>query len=184
MAGDSNSFTGNASGAGDDIINAGTGIDDLRGDSQGPSNVSGDGGDDTLDLGPDGGAFAIGDHNTFNAGSTATGAGNDRITGGSTSEPFLIGDSSADNVTDAGSDVIEGRNGNDTLFGDNVDVEATGTVGTAGGADVLFGGNGGDVLRAGPVNDLLNGGPQSDDCDGEAGNGDVAVQCETVNGIP
>ena len=113
------------------------GADDLRSDSQAPSYVSGAGGHDVLDLGADGGLFAIGDHNTFEAGSTAVGAGNDRIIGGAPNEPFLIG--------------------NDTLIGDNVNTNGTATVAAMGGMDRLFGGNAGDALRAGPANDFPDG---------------------------
>jgi hypothetical protein len=66
----------------------------------------------------------------------------------------------------------------------NVNTDGTATVGSAGGMDRLFGGNGGDALRAGPANDFLDGGLQTDDCDGEAGNGDVAVRCESLTGMP
>ena len=93
--------------------------------------VSGDGGDDVIDLGPDGGLFAAGDHNTDQPGVSVTGAGNDEITGGPRSE-FLIGDSFADVPSDAGDDEIEGGGGADFIFGDNTDFFGTGSIFTRG----------------------------------------------------
>ncbi|MGW6897582.1 hypothetical protein [Streptomyces sp. NBC_01727] len=181
---DSDSVTGQASGAGDDRVPLGEGnLDRAVGDSNAPSVVSGRGGDDVLDLGAYGGLFAIGDHGTFAVGATATGAGDDKIIGGTAGERFLVGDSLADNATAAGDDEIRGRGGDDTLFGDNVNVSATAPVGTAGGDDRLRGGTGNDTLRAGPADDFLDGGPQNDHCDGEAGT-DSAVRCETVVNVP
>jgi Ca2+-binding RTX toxin-like protein len=168
LIGDSAAFAGEAVGAGNDVLLGGRGDDFLRGDSEADSKASGDGGDDVLDVGPDGGA-AIGDHNTFDPGSTAIGAGNDKIKGGAAGEQFLVGDSSADNVTDAGNDAIQAGGGNDKLFGDNVGTAfPIATTGTIGGNDVLDADNGVDLLKGGPANDSLNGGPGSpDDCDGD-----------------
>jgi Ca2+-binding RTX toxin-like protein len=185
LVGDANAFTGAAAGAGDDVLRGGAGNDFLRGDSESPSQASGSGGADILDVGPDGGA-AVGDHNTGAPGSSATGAGDDRIIGGSANEQFLVGDSSADNVTDAGNDAIDGEGGTDSLFGDNIGAQVLQTVGTVGGADELRGGDADDTLRAGPGDDSLDGGRHTtaDDCDGEAGAGDKAKRCEVVAGIP
>ncbi|MBT2469917.1 hypothetical protein J7E97_19045 [Streptomyces sp. ISL-66] len=158
----------------------------LVGDSEAARDAKGSGGDDLSDLGPDGGFAAVGDHNIIDpAGGSATGAGNDRVIGGSADE-VLIGDSAVVDatVTSAGRDLIEGHGGNDTLFGDNTNFDATETAGTAGAKDRLKGGYGDDTLRAGPGDDHLDGGPQTDDCDGEAGDGDTALRCEMVNGIP
>ena len=135
-------------------------------------------------MGPDGVLFfAVGDHNTFTPGKTATGAGDDKIFGGSADE-VLIGESSADTVMDAGADVISGRGGSDQLFGDNVNFDATETIGTMGGDDNLNGDVGDDTLRAGPANDALDGGANTDDCDGEAGTDDTAKRCEALAGVP
>ncbi|MCZ0985090.1 hypothetical protein O1M54_04110 [Streptomyces diastatochromogenes] len=57
-------------------------------------------------------------------------------------------------------------------------------MGTAGGDDLLFGGDGADTLKAGPRNDFLDGGSGAPDtCDGETGI-DIAIRCESVHGIP
>ncbi|TMR20763.1 calcium-binding protein [Nonomuraea turkmeniaca] len=186
LVGDSGSTVGDAAGAGDDIILGGPGLELLIGDSNAAQNASGNGGDDLLDVGADGGFAAIGDHNINDpAGGRAIGSGNDRIIGGS-ADDFLVGDSAVVDatVTSAGRDVISGRAGNDSLFGDNTDFNVTMTVGTAGGNDLLDGGDGIDTLRAGPHNDYLDGGPDApDDCDGEAGV-DIAARCEIVSNVP
>jgi Ca2+-binding RTX toxin-like protein len=97
----------------------------------------------------------------------------------------LVGDNlSAGAVTSAGHDAVDGGDGNDRLFGDNVDTTRSATFGSAGGNDVLDAGDGADFLRAGPRNDFLDGGLGSpDDCDGEAGT-DSASGCEIVAGVP
>jgi Ca2+-binding RTX toxin-like protein len=187
MLGDSTSNVGSATGAGDDVIMGEAGIDVAAGDSQAAVNAHGSGGDDLINLGADGGDFALGDHNIFEpvTGGRATGAGNDEIFGGAAGE-ILTGDSSVVDftVTAAGNDHIIGAGGNDTLLGDNGDFEATTSVGTAGGNDELDAGDGIDKLRAGPANDHLDGGDGSpDDCDGEAGT-DEAERCEILAGIP
>ncbi|MGW8367007.1 calcium-binding protein, partial [Streptomyces wedmorensis] len=146
----------------------------------------GAGGDDLIDLGTDGGFFALGDHNINDpAGGPATGAGHDRILGG-TGDELLVGDSSVGStpVTAAGHDTLEGRGGADTLFGDNVNFDADTTVGSAGGHDVLRGGEADDRILAGPGNDRLDGGAATDHCDGQTGPFDSATQCETVVGVP
>lgn len=181
LVGDSGSTVGDASGAGDDKILGGPGSELLVGDSNAAEDASGDGGNDFLDVGADGGFAALGDHNINDpAGGSATGSGSDRIIGGR-ADDLLVGDSAVVDATttDADNDVIKGRGGNDTLFGDNVNFDADRTVGTAGGRDRLRGGAGDDTLRAGPANDRLDGGRDTDDCDGEAGH-DIAVRCETV----
>jgi Ca2+-binding RTX toxin-like protein len=86
-------------------------------------------------------------------------------------------------VADAGDDRVFGRGGNDTLFGDNVNVEGSATVGTVGGDDRLEGETGDDTLFAGPANDSLDGGANTDSCDGEDGI-DIFLKCETVFGSP
>lgn len=195
MVGDSSSATADATGAGNDVLLGGSGIDAAVGDSQAPGNAIGSGGNDILDLGADGGFIAIGDHNIFDPeGGTGIGAGNDQIIGGSmgaSRNEELIGDSSVPDGTtntSAGHDVIIANAGDDRLFGDNAgfdaDFNTTGSVGTAGGNDVLDGGEGVDTLRAGPRNDSLDGGDGApDDCDGEAGT-DTATRCEVVNNVP
>ncbi|WP_425574719.1 calcium-binding protein, partial [Nonomuraea africana] len=168
------------------LLLGGPGSEILIGDSNAAQNASGNGGNDLLDLGTDGGFAAIGDHNINDpAGGRATGSGRDRIIGGS-ADDFLVGDSAVVDatVTSASHDVISGRGGNDALFGDNTDFDVTASVGTAGGNDLLDGGDGIDTLRAGPRNDFLDGGPGTpDDCDGEAGI-DAATRCEIVSNVP
>jgi Ca2+-binding RTX toxin-like protein len=166
------------------VLLGGSGIEFIVGDSNGVTAAHGSGGNDLIDLGADGGFGAVGDHNTFEPGSTAAGAGSDRIRGGSASEQLLIGDSSADNVTEAGDDEIEGRGGDDLLFGDNIKTVELTTNGTIGGEDQLDGNAGNDTLRAGPANDSLDGDGGTDDCDGEAGSEDRASHCELLAGIP
>ncbi|WP_328885613.1 calcium-binding protein [Streptomyces sp. NBC_00316] len=180
-------FQGSATRAGDDVLRSGPGTaESIIGDSEGIDGAHGSGGDDIIDLGADGGIFAIGDHNIGDpAGGQATGAGNDRITGGA-ADDLLFGDSSVGDAsrTFAGKDVIDGRGGDDRLFGDNVNCDGDASVGTAGGRDVLHGDTGDDAIFAGPANDLLDGGANTDSCDGEAGNHDVAVRCESVTNVP
>jgi Ca2+-binding RTX toxin-like protein len=176
-----------ATGAGNDRIDGGEGLDAIVGDSNGcfkgprKCTVSGDGGNDVLDLGNDGGFFAFGDHFNVRAGNV-TGAGNDAITGGSSNE-LLVGDSSNGPGNDAGNDRLVGNGGNDLLFGDNVNLDSNATVGPAGGNDVLDGGVGDDTLKAGPRNDSLDGGPNTDDCDGER-DIDTTSNCETTADVP
>jgi hypothetical protein len=183
MIGDSHSTgaVGDVVGAGNDVLRGESGLDLLVGDSEG-RNASGSGGNDFLDLGADGGFFAVGDHGTFG---NATGAGNDVIVGGSAGEA-LVGDNSpgfGQAATGAGNDKIVGNGGDDILFGDSSADIAT-TLGPDGGNDFLDGGEGVDALLAGPANDSLDGGPGSPDfCDGEAGV-DTATHCEAVAGIP
>lgn len=183
MTGDSFARIGSATGAGDDSISGGLGADGAFGDSNGcrlvaaGCTVSGDGGDDVIDLGPDSGLFAAGDHNTDQPGVSVTGAGNDEITGGPRSE-FLIGDSFADVPSDAGDDEIEGGGGADFIFGDNTDFFGTGSIFTVGGEDELDGDAGNDFLRGGPADDELDGGADIDDCAGEGGN-DSIEGCES-----
>jgi RTX calcium-binding nonapeptide repeat (4 copies) len=167
------------SGAGNDSLQGGLGIDGLIGDSEGVA-ASGDGGNDVLDLGLDGGAYAIGDHAA--PGST-NGAGNDRIEGGSAGD-LLIGDSIAGSANAAGNDTLRGRGGDDLLLGDNVDFFTLATIGTTGGNDSLDGGDGADALIAGPANDSLDGGSGVPDfCNGEAGT-DNGANCEVLVGVP
>jgi RTX calcium-binding nonapeptide repeat (4 copies) len=189
VTGDSLAFVGDAAGAGDDVVDTGPGaFDNVVGDSNAAGTASGDNGYDTPNLGVDGGFLVVGDHNNRRLPPSrccAIGAGDDRITGGSTND-LLIGDNSATGpTTDAGDDLLRGRDGNDGLFGDNADFNASGTfsTGVVGGEDRLDGDAGDDTLRAGPDDDRLDGGLDTDDCDGEAGT-DAAVACEIVAGVP
>ena len=87
-------------------------------------------------------------------------------------------------VTVAGADAIEGRGGDDTIFGDNVNFDGDTSVGTAGGGDSIEGGAGADTIKAGPGADWLDGGAGSpDNCNGQAG-ADAAQGCETLTSVP
>ncbi len=73
-----------------------------------------------------------------------------------------------------GDDVIEGRAGNDLIFGDAGDDELLGgdnndTVEGGTGNDKIAGGAGNDILRGGDGNDTLIGGAGADNMDGGAG---------------
>jgi Ca2+-binding RTX toxin-like protein len=143
--------------------------------------VRGDGGNDVLDLGRDGGLYAVGDHN---AGGDTLGAGNDVVIGGSAGE-VLIGDSSPgvdSRTTGAGNDRLVGRGGDDSLLGDS-SADGAATIGPEGANDAVDGGAGDDIVSAGAGNDAVDGGPDRDRCDGQPGL-DVAVRCETATGVP
>ncbi len=131
--------------------------------------ATGAGGNDYIDLGPDGGGFVIGDNNSDTG--SEIGAGNDVIVGGGAAG-ILVGDNSPGigySATGAGNDVISGFGGNDTIFGDS-SADAVSALGPYGANDDLDGGGAGnDVLKAGPGNDALDGGVDTDGCEGESG---------------
>jgi Ca2+-binding RTX toxin-like protein len=107
----------------------------------GGDQVSGGGGSDTLTGGP-GNDFLIGDV----LGCSATGAGDDIISGGDGHDAIQGG---------GGGDTIDGGTGNDTIeAGDGNDTAVTGGVGD----DILNGGAGNDSLAGGPGNDTFEGG--------------------------
>jgi Ca2+-binding RTX toxin-like protein len=157
------------------------GVDVIVGDSNGAT-ATGSGGDDLIDLGSDGGRFAIGDNNSGTG--DVIGAGNDTLRGGN-ADDTLFGDGSPGlgaTATGAGDDTLVGFGGSDTLLGDN-SADGVTTLGPDGGRDALLGGAGEDVLKAGPNDDSLDGGSNSDRCDGEAGT-DTAANCEVLAGVP
>ena len=133
IQGDSRACT-DATGAGDDVILGGPGLEAIIGDSfavcEGGT-ASGAGGNDFIDPGPDGGSDAIGDHNSFGS---AVGTGNDIIIGGS-ADDYLVGDSSP-NVGERSHDGRQRRHlgggGNDVIFGDHT-IFGDETFGTVGG---------------------------------------------------
>jgi Ca2+-binding RTX toxin-like protein len=161
IVGDSEGAT--ATGAGDDTILSGPGVDDggnlevVLGDSVCENSCIGDGGDDSIRMGTDGGMWAAGDH-AGSGNATFEGDGNDFIVGG------------------VGRDV-------EMLFGDNVFVGAVGQglPSPAGGAgnDILRGRLGPDLLVGQGGADRLNGGADEDQCDAESGI-DRAISCEVV----
>lgn len=149
-------------GAGDDTILSGPGVEDLKaevivGDSLCQTSCIGDGGDDLIRMGADGGLWAAGDH-MGNSDATFEGDGNDFIVGG------------------LGRDV-------EMLFGDNVflGLVGQGLPSPAGGAgnDILRGRLGPDLLLGQGGADRLNGGADEDRCDAETGI-DRAISCEIV----
>ncbi|MEY2426372.1 MAG: hypothetical protein QOI61_1944 [Actinomycetota bacterium] len=145
IRGDSKAYAGDATGAGNDVLLGRLGKDFMAGDSDAAGNAYGSG-DDLLDLGPDGGAMALGDHNiTEPDGGKALGAGNDSIIGGRAGD-LLVGDSSVADAsqTTAGDDDLSGRDGNDRFFGDNINYALTAAVGGAHGVDNCSGGPGTD----------------------------------------
>ncbi|QIP88475.1 hypothetical protein GLX30_11085 [Streptomyces sp. Tu 2975] len=71
---------------------------------------------------------------------------------------------------------IDGRGGDDTVFGDNRDRSGV-SAGAVGGSDRTDAGAGNDTLLGGPGRDLLDGGTGTDDCGGEAG-ADFETDCE------
>jgi hypothetical protein len=86
-----------------------------------------------------------------------------------------------------GNDTINGRGGNDTLFGDACGLKAKaafGALAAAGGNDKLSGDDGNDTLFGGPGNDLLKGGKGNDKLFGGRGNDtlDGGPGNDTLNG--
>lgn len=162
VVGDSSGTT--ATGAGDDTIHSGPGMETdgslelVVGDSYCGDSCIGGGGDDSIQLGTDGGVWAAGDH-VGNRTTTFEGDGNDFIVGG------------------------VGHPVGEMLFGDNV---VLGVVGQAlpspaagAGNDILRGRTGVDALFGQGGTDRLNGGAEEDGCDTEAGI-DIAISCEIL----
>ena len=160
IIGDSNGE--NATGAGDDTVHSGPGVvteDSLEvvvGDSRCSEACVGEGGDDSIQMGTDGGVWAAGDHMGSATGSIE-GDGNDFIRGG------------------------VGHPDGEQLFGDSVDIGGSGVPNPAAGAgnDILRGRQGSDALLGQGGADRLNGGAEDDACDTEAGI-DTAISCEIL----
>jgi uncharacterized delta-60 repeat protein len=108
--------------------------------------------------GPDLSAIVLARYHAF----ICDGAGVTRI--GTTGGDVIVGTT--------GNDVIAGLRGNDILIG-------------LGGNDILCGDSGNDILLGGKDNDRLLGGPGADICDGGThGQGDTALDCEQITGVP
>jgi len=141
-------------GAGDDAIDGGAGDDDL----------DGDGGEDTVEF-----RTAQGVEVDLAAG-TATGAGEDTLTGfenvtGSDQADTILGDGGPNLLRGLfGRDTVDGRGGDDVVRGGK-------------GGDRLFGGSGDDLLQAGHGRDQLDGGRGEDVCRGSR-DPDSFVRCE------
>jgi len=151
--------------------------------------VSGAGGNDTLDSGPDDDFQIVGDSSARDLASGD--GGHDVITGGSGDDGFLIGDNGVftceGSITgDGGNDVISAGAGNDApIVGDSDPVCGVPT-GNA-GDDSLFGDAGDDQLHGDNFTDtgnpVFDSGTGNDTCDGAAGT-DTAVNCERLAGVP
>ena len=178
-----------------DILNGEAGEDLIIGDdgSYSPLIVRQDiGGADTIRGGLNtdlifGGAGADNIHGQGGNDTIAAGRGNDTIVGGSV---LLPGQSLAD-----GDDFINGEDGNDFIYGDNLSPSLAPTVSLLGGNDTLLGGDGNDTLvgqfghddmEGNDGLDLMNGGIGNDQMSGGAGNdillGDVGTDLMFGNG--
>ncbi|MGH7602919.1 MAG: calcium-binding protein, partial [Gemmatimonadaceae bacterium] len=87
--------------------------------------------------------------------------------------------------SDAASEHIEGREGNDIIFGDTVQLAAPGpranpVSSAVGAADFIEGGAGRDIVTAGAGNDWVEGGTDGDILRGNAGND--TLYADTSNG--
>ena len=173
---------------GNDVLQGGSGNDNLYG-QYGNDRIEGGDGHDLL-IGFDG-------NDDLDGGDGADeldgGAGNDMLVGGLDSD-HLAGGSGDDNLVggtvlaatlDSSSDTLEGGSGNDTLLGDNF-----GFGPGIGGADTLLGGSGDDnlygqygddSLDGGADNDFLSGGADEDTLAG--GTGDDTLQGNNDNDI-
>lgn len=102
------------------------------------------------------------------------GSGNDTIYGGNGADwlnggGHYAGDTVPADSADDGADYIDGKDGNDHIFGNSqVSVQ-----GAADGADRLFGGNGSDYVNGNAGNDTISGGAGSDRLYGGADNDNI-----------
>lgn len=115
--------------------------------TNGPDTVTGDTGDDQVDLGGGNDKFLPG----------AGDVGNDTVSGGNGADTIKGG---------GGNDKLSGDDGNDALFGDG----GRDTLLGAAGNDKLNGGGGNDVLRGGGGRDRLEGAGGDDTLMGQGGN--------------
>lgn len=132
---------GPGTGSGNDVIQTGGGSDWGYGYD----------GDDSIDLGTDGGAGEEADG----------GSGNDTITAASTTGRVYI-------VGRAGNDSITGGSGNDQLYGQGVNYNGVGTD----GIDIIYGGAGNDLI-AGDTIGSGDGGYGADTLFGESGDDNI-----------
>ncbi len=179
----------------DNVINGGDGSDRLSG-GLGFDTIDGGGGDNILNGGGDDDIFLVGTKtsvNTYNGGAgfdIIQGNADDAVivlTTGSLSgiEQILSGGFATTIAGTAGVDIIDlrpvdipdgeialidGRDGNDTIYGTNADVNSGST-----GADTIVGGTGDDRIFGGSGDDIIEGGADFDYLDGGAG-------FDTING--
>jgi len=170
------SLTGNADHnvlrgeAGNDTLVGNDGNDYLTGGAGG-DNLQGGTGIDTADYFFTGGATQGLSVNL--ASGTATGAGNDTLSGienvnGSDFNDTITGDGNANFLEGrGGNDGLTGAAGNDTLDGGAGNDTLTGGLGNdtllgAAGNDSILGNEGGDFIRGGAGNDVINGGIVTD----------------------
>ena len=161
------------------------------GDHQGGSVslVSGDGGDDKIDGGPDA-DFIVGGSGALQE--VSGGDGDDTIAGGGGDDFRLVGDHHGFRFLttvisgQGGDDTIAGGDGNDAqIVGDHLAANPSG----ASGEDDLFGDSGNDGLHgdsfapATPGTLPLDSGNGQDECDGGLGT-DTAANCEVLTGVP
>jgi CSLREA domain-containing protein len=144
--------------AGAEVIEGTSGPDVITGFT-GADTIDGLAGDDTI-CGQKGG-------DTLSGGigfDTLIGAtGDDHLVGGADGDTLVGGDAV---------DTLEGGPGNDDIEGNDQ-------------ADTLFGNEDDDLLKGGKGNDGLDGGPGVlDVCNGNTGNADGAIDCETTTNVP
>ncbi len=155
-------------GSGDDHVWGGTGDDIVYGDS-GIDRLYGNDGNDTM-FGGDGNDQIEGNN------------GADWISGGN-GDDVVIGGTRAAGRADQG-DVLSGDVGNDTIIGDNGDfvggvwvpLDLSGLPATAGGGDLIYGGDGNDTCHGGIGDDTIYAGAGDDHCEGNAGNDTIYGQ--------
>ena len=179
----------------DNVINGGDGNDRLSG-GIGFDTIDGGGGNNVLNGGGDDDIFLVGTKtsaNTYIGGAgfdTIQGNGDDAVillTTGSLSgiESIVSGGFAVTIAGTAGVDVIDlrpvdipdgeialidGKDGNDTIYGTNANINSGST-----GADTIVGGTGDDRIFGGSGDDIIEGGADFDYLDGGAG-------LDTING--
>lgn len=139
-------------GDGNDMITSGAGKDTNYGDA-GDDTLYGRGGFDTLDGGTG--------NDTLNGNE-----GNDDLTGGAGDDTLNGGKGNDIQLGNSGDDLIFGQSGADFLSGQNDDDYINGGNGT----DTLYGGMGNDTLLGGKNHDLIKGDAGLDTLRGDGGN--------------
>ncbi len=154
--------------AGDDLIEAGTYLDDPEGDVV-------DGGDEFLPgEGPEDDIILAGDGNdTVNAGlgdDEVYGEDGDDVLNGGAGDDYLSGGEGDDIISGGdGNDTLDAGQGADQLFGEDGDDLLLGGPGT----DLLDGGTGNDTILGGNNDDTIIGGQGDDVIEGNDGNDDI-----------
>jgi len=191
--------------ADDNVINGGGGNDRLVGGA-GFDTIDGGGGNNTLNGGADDDIFLVGTKtslNTYIGGAgfdtvqanadgavilltTGSLSGVETITSGGFGDVLISGTAGVDvidlravDIFDGEISLIDGKDGNDTIYGTNADLNA-GTSGSdtiAGGTgdDRIFGGSGDDIIDGGDDFDYLDGGVGLDTVNGGAGDDTIVA---------